>query len=685
MRRPGPVTLVLAAACVAAVALVHADPWTDGRAAAPLMSTQSMARRLFPTLGEADLARATIQLRTPAGALRLAPGDDGQHQLWRGDEPLGWADGEALAGLWGSLRMATTLRAVAPGSALGAARGEIALELDGRELTVKIFGAASDGAGIYGVLAHEGEAAWVVEPEVGEVLDQSAEAWLLRRLLPLEPADAVALAWHDVELERGADGLWRVVAGGPPQLLAEQAVAMRLGQALAAELDPLIPRAQQAAHGPFVARHRVTDAMGHVRTVLSGGTCPEHQDRIVVDRGPGLLGCVEAEALAPWPLADPDGGMLEPQLVPYAYGRVLAIQQTAPATRRLRRFGGGWVLEEQGSMVEVAEPEVFRWYGALQAVGVEIGPADLAPGFAPVHALVVETDSGQRLRIECGPAGGHALACARDGGPPLRAVGAAPELAFRRETFADRQLLGFRAGEVRSLEILPGGGGQGVRQSVRLDLGVWRLDAPSHPDGVAVLDEVRLEALLAALQSVRAEAWVDVPAAAPLRTLRVERARGGPGSAGDLTLDLHANCVGHVPGQRHAARLEDDACAALQDDLLYDDPLRFWLGQARSVQVTDVHGAGERTAMLRRDDGDAWSVESGDATLLAELPGWAAFRSAGLRSGEPRGATATQAKIWRSGAPAVRVDLGPTVDGAPAWVRLTGAPWHYPAAAPADE
>ena len=89
--------------------------------------------------------------------------------------------------------------------------------------------------------------------------------------------------------------------------------------------------------------------------------------------------------------------------------------------------------------------------------------------------------------------------------------------------------------------------------------------------------------------------------------------------------------------------------------------------------------------MLRRDDGDAWSVESGDATLLAELPGWAAFRSAGLRSGEPRGATATQAKIWRSGASAVRVDLGPTVDGAPAWVRLTGAPWHYPAAAPADE
>ena len=67
----------------------------------------------------------------------------------------------------------------------------------------QLGGTTGDGAGLYGVLAHEGEAAWVVEPELGEVLDQGREAWLLRRLLPLEPADAMALLWDGVELQRG--------------------------------------------------------------------------------------------------------------------------------------------------------------------------------------------------------------------------------------------------------------------------------------------------------------------------------------------------------------------------------------------------------------------------------------------------------------------------------------------------
>ena len=78
MRTPSAVTLALTAASVVMVALVHADPWTSTRAPAALLSTQSMARRLFPTLGEADLARATIRLRSARGELRLAPGDDGR-------------------------------------------------------------------------------------------------------------------------------------------------------------------------------------------------------------------------------------------------------------------------------------------------------------------------------------------------------------------------------------------------------------------------------------------------------------------------------------------------------------------------------------------------------------------------------------------------------------------------------
>ncbi|MBK7824235.1 hypothetical protein [Nannocystis sp.] len=684
MRAPSSVTLALAAATLAMVALVHADPWRQERAPAPMLSAQSVARRLFPELAEADLERATIELRTPAGTLRVAPDPDGLHRLWRDDAPLGFVDSEALAGLWSSLRMATTLRAVAPGSPPGPLRGEIAVVLEGREASVRIFGATSDGVGLHGVLPHEGEAAWVVEAELGAVLDQAPEGWLLRRLLPVEPAEATALVWDGLALARGQDGLWRVTDGAPHLLLAEQAVALRLGQALSAEFDPLLPRAEAAQHGPFAARHRVTDALGHVREVLSGGTCPGEPERVVIDRGPGLLGCVAAEALAAFPVADPDAGLVEPQLVPHAYGRVLAIElATANGPRRLRRFGGGWVIEAGGAMVEVSEPEVFRWYGALQAVAVELTAA--AQGFTPQHRLTIETDSGQTLGLACGPAGAAGLACARDDGPPLRVIGALPELEFTRETFAERRLLSFVAGEVRGLELLPGPASDGVRQSVRLDLGVWRLDAPAHPDGVAVLDEVRLEAMLAALQSLRAEGWTPVPASAPLRTLRVERLRGGQGDAA-LTVELFApanpadpQCVAHVPGQAQAARLEPATCAALHDDLLYNDPLRFWLAQARSAQLERADGGA--TAMLRRE-GDAWSIESGEAGLLGELPGWAAFRSAGLRSGEPRGATAIEAKIWRSGAAAVRVDLGPAIDGAPAWVRLAGQPWYYLAGSP---
>ncbi len=696
MRGPTWVTLAVASGAVTTVVLVHADPWAGGHPAAPMMSTQSAARRLFPALAEADLSRASIELRSGARVLRLAPGDDGLHQLWQGEDSLGWVDSEALAGLWSSLRMATTLRAVAPGSALGEPAGGITVSLDGRDFGVQIFGAASDGAGLHGVLPHEGEEAWVVEQELGEVLGQAPEAWLLRRLLPVEPGDAVAVRWDGAELARGSDGLWRVIAGAPKLLLAEQAVALRLGLGLAAELDPLLKRSEATQLGPFVARHSVTDTSGHVREVLSGGTCPGFPDRVVVDRGPGYLGCVQAEALAPWPIADPDAGLVEPQLSPYAYGRVLAVGQEAPEARRLRRFGGGWVIEEGGTLVEVAEPEVFRWYSALQAAEVELTREDLATGFVPRHRLTIETDSGQTMRLACGPAGTVALACARDDGPPLRVLGAAPELAFARDTFADRRLLSFVSGELRSLELLPGAAGQGVRQSVRLDLGVWRLDAPTHPDGVAVLDEVRLEGVMAALQGLRAEAWTPVPVTAPTRTLRIERGRSGPGDDGSLSVELYLPkpdvptlCVAHVVGQPQAARLSEGTCEGLQDDLLYNDPLRFWLAQARSVQLTDRSAASERVAMLRREgttpEGDAWSVESGDPTLIGELSAWPTFRSAGLRSGEPRGAAAIEAKIWRSGAAAVRVDLGPTIDGAPAWVRIAGAPWYYLAGLPERE
>ncbi|MBZ5714772.1 hypothetical protein, partial [Nannocystis pusilla] len=668
--RPRALTLGLAAAAIASAALVRFDPWAGGPAAPMIYSAQSAARRVFPGLSEAEQGRATITL-APAGraAVTLAPADNGFHAVFAGEQPLGPADAEALTGLWSSLRMATTLRAVAEDSPLGPVRGEIAVEVEGRRAAVTLHGDASDGVGVLGVIA--GAGAWVVEPELAAALNQPTSAWVSRRLLPIEASEAAAVRLGPLELARGADGLWRVVSGASPHLLSEPAVALRLDRVVAAEFEPAPAEAAQLSVAPWLD---VQDRSGRRWEVRLGGPCPGEPERRVADRGAGARGCVDADIDAPWPIDDPDGGLVEPQLAPYAYGRVLAVQQEAPARRRLRRLGGGWVVEEDGALHEVAEPEVFRWWTTLQQAPVEVPPQPLT-GFRPEVDLTVETDSSQHLRLRCGPAEGAPLACRRDEAPPLVVTRREPlALAFSRETFGERKLLSFGSGEVRELEILPGRGSDGVRQSVRLDLGVWRLDAPVHPDGAAALDEVRLEAMLAALQSARAEAWTDRPVTAPLRTIRAERT-GSEAAA----LELHADCVGHVPGQPRAAVLPPSTCGALADDLLYNDPLRFWLGQARRVELS----LGTRTATLVRDavEDSVWSG-SGDPELLAGVPGWEAFRSAKLTRGEPRGEPVV-AKIQRPGAAAITVEVGPTSDGAPGWVRLRGQDWFYAGGPPA--
>lgn len=663
--RPRALTVALAATAIASAALLRFDPWAGGPAAPMLYSAQSAARRVFPELAEPELARATITLaQTGQAPVTIAPAENGLHVVSAGDRALGPVDAEGLAGLWSSLRMATTLRAVAEDSPLGPPQGEIAVEVEGKRAAVALYGEASDGVGVYGTIA--GAGAWVVEPELAAALAQPAGAWVSRRLLPIEASEAAAVRVGPLELARGADGLWRVVTGAPPYILSEPAVALRLDRIVAAEFEPAPATADGLSVAPWL---EVQDRAGRRWEVRLGPACPGDPDRRLVERGLGARGCVEADIDAPWPIEAPEGGLVEPQLAPYAYGRVLAVQQESPARRRLRRLGGGWVIEEDGALHEVAEPEVFRWWTSVQQAPVEL-PAQPLTGFRPEVDLTVETDSSQTLRLRCGPAEGAALACRRDEAPPLVVARQEPlALAFSRETFAERKLLSFGTGDVRELEILPGRASDGVRQSVRLDLGVWRLDAPVHPDGAAALDEVRLEAMLAALQGARAEAWTDRPVTAPVRTIRIERT----GSEA-LALDLHADCVGHVPGQPRAALLPPSTCAALGDDLLYNDPLRFWLGQARRVELS----AGTATATAARESiEEANWAGSGDPALLAELGGWDAFRAARLVQGEPRGATATTAKIQRPGRPTVAVDVGPTIEGAPAWVRLRAADWYY--------
>lgn len=199
------------------------------------------------------------------------------------------------------------------------------------------------------------------------------------------------------------------------------------------------------------------------------------------------------------------------------------------------------------------------------------------------------TDLGVQYRLDCGrrdPSGGSdAWTCRRDGGPLLRVVGAAPDLAFDARTFEDRTLLKFRAVDVRALELRPGEGGTpgGVRTSLRSDFGVWRLEAPGHPDQDAALDEVRLEEILTTLSSLRADRWAVEGLGEVVRTINVSLGASEDGPPREIVVQLDDRCGCQV-GDGAVGRLSARDCDVVRGELLYDDPMRAWLRQARSVE-----------------------------------------------------------------------------------------------------
>jgi hypothetical protein len=699
--RPRAGTLIALGLAGVAAVLAWADPFAKPEDGVLLVNNRSGGRRVFPTLVDADPSKATIELQAPDGpVVRIVPSSEGGHQLMHGDVVLGPVADEDFEGLWSSLRLATAQRTADKGERVGQA-GIIRISLPDENLTLSL-GDSVPGSGVYGVFEAEGDT-WVVEAEMLTLVQQPPKSWLSKRLLPIEVEQVTGLAWGDeLVLGRGNDGFWRVRAGAMPALLSTEAVEFRLRRLLRAQLDPLVEREEVATESlrPWLV---VTTADSSTRAVQVGGACPGRPERRLVDRGPGLLGCVPAQMLERWPLLSPEAGMLEERLVPHDYGRIVGVDLEQPAERKLMRRGGEWFYADGDEGVEaVAEEEVRRWYQNLGRLEVALLTAEPASGgtgptpgvepggegegegeggepgvapprlsFEPDWTLVVHADSGESLRVRCVLDGDPAI-CVRDEGPVLRVLGELPRnLVFDAETFAARRLTEIAPGEVRQLEILPAEPeAPTVRQSVHADMGVWALDAPPHPDDNGAIDTVRLENLLWAARSLRAEAWVEPPVTAPLRRILLEVVPS-QGLRHSVEIVLYPECIVSVAGQ-HPAAISEAQCAALGEDLLFDDPLRFWLERSRGVEIT--RAADDTRVFLRRRDGQ-FVTQSGapleDEELKQRLQGWIDWRTQGIRPGEPPGAVQWTLDVRRDFGPAAQVEIG---EG---WARLRGADWYY--------
>lgn len=686
-----PATWALLVAAAAAAVTARVDPWEDTSVVAPLSSTQTGSRRLLPLLAEADVARATIVLRPALGpAVQLVPDPRGGHQVLSEDTPLGPADPEALDGLWSSLGMATTVRAVAEDSDVEVGSGgQIVVSWPGQQRTMSLGATTADDAGVYGSLQGgvEGtQGTWVFERELSLLVEQAPRAWVSRRAIVAETSHIEGVRIADgTELVRGPDGLWR----SDGALLQTQAVKARIDRVLSARLDPLLDPARDLSPDagtpqPWIT---LTDIAGGTSTLSTAGPCPGRQGRVVLVRGEGLAGCIDSALLSPWPREQ----WLNPVLAPHGYAEVLSIAQSLPAPRSLVRHGGGWRLEEtlgeRQIATEVDESEVFRWYGELHdaeveplqvtdGVGVDGAGVDgtdtTAPVGPPAVSHTLSTEHGVTMTLACwsNVVGGPLQVCRRDAGPwlalrqPLRALALDPEL------FSDRRLVSaLSVDDARAIEILAGPASPGPtrRQSAHFDLGVWRLDAPTHPDGDDAMDSTKLEALLAAVAGLRAQRWAEPPASAPLRVVRVDQvARAGVSET--IAVALHEGCVVVVDGGRPGI-VSESTCRRLSADLLFADPLHAWFLNADALELA---AAGEPAVPLQRA-GEQWTRADGAelGPLAGTIRRLRAFEASDVIQGSPAGEPQWTLRVRPRRGPPFVVNIGAN------WAQVQGADWHY--------
>ena len=677
-------TLIWCLVAMLSVVLVLSDPLANRDHSGEFVSIRADQRRVFPGLGDFALSEASIEIQPARGSVvRIVVTPEG-HQVVSGDDVLGPADAHALEGLWSALRMATTMRGVDDTSGIRAGvGGSLRVRVSGEVFTVEFGDALPGDSGRYAniVVGRESEA-WVVESDFIWPVAESPESWISRGLVQLDAEEVMSITWAEaLRLQRGADQLWRVMDGGAPAILSSEAIQARLERVLSTPLDPMISRSEleDPSWSPWLLIG--VGEQEETRGFSLGGPCPgEEETAMLVDRGPGVVGCIPNALIDPWRVEDPAEGFLESQLVPVEYGRVLRIRQQSPAELVLERASGGWALRasaEDAAPTRVSEGEVYRWFSRLRAVRITGWPEGGAAKVRSEYQIVIEGDRGVNYRLDCGRVDGGGVACRRDGGPLHLAVGAtADPFLFDQTTFEDKTLVDIRPMDVRELELSADGGVPGgdeknprARTSVRSDFGAWRLDAPEHPDLDAALDHVRLEQLVTTLSSLRAIAWGPSELGDVERTITLGVAGSGAEGPRKIEIALGGGCRCRVDGGRVAV-LDARTCAALSGEVLFDDPARGWLREASSVEW----GEGADVVIARRE-GDAWDVDARDPrratdmeSLLRRLENWRSERIVAVDEGASFG----QRVVLRRDS-GVDVTLGVSE----VRVHVAGQPWAY--------
>lgn len=683
-------TAIWGAIAALAVTAVTADPRGEQAARRVESSAQRPKDRIFPEVSERQRRAATLEFVGPKGpVIRLVPGAQGGHELFVDEEIWGPASEEAVQNAWSNLRMARVIREVdaSTGSEVGR-WGAITLHIGDRSLTLRLGKKAGDGAGVYAQRQSQPNVE-VVDGELTALVESPAELWLRRSMLAVEVPQVTRVQWAGApELSRGADGRWRVQLDPEDErLLSSAAVDLRLARLLHAPLRKRVVRVPAAVQS-LRAWLTVVDAQGISHHVMAGAACPGEPHLRLVDRGPGLLGCIDAQMLDLWDFTDEEGvGLVEQKLVPHRFGEWSGVEQREPQALSLRRRPGRWemALSEQGDRFSVvSESEVYRWYRRLGDISLLPGGAPLTQSqiqaFTPSFRAQLLFDAGQRMELTCGPIQGERMACRRDRGPLYRVSPArVGELALSFDALADRQILEYSVGSVRGVEMIDGTGPSRLRQAAYLDYGEWRLSAPDHPDADGALDQVRLEAFLSTLSDLRAIAWLPDSKQRPQRVIELDFVPGLQAKQGNK-IELFSDCAARVvsgdrPGR--LARLGSSTCQTLFGSILYADPVASVLRNATRIEV-ELYGPKRqirrRSVVATQGPGEGFAApdlsSQAQARLLARLERWSQRRALGLRSGEPIASPrVARLHLQRHQAPPMTLDIGED------WVHIHGRDW----------